>query len=253
MPARQTVSLSRVSVEIDSLERLVPGELDSEDTTGRETLELHLQRYEFAAGQVSKGRLMDIACGVGYGTRLLTDRCAELDEALGVDISESAVAHAQGRYANERTSYRRHDALTFLDEAGFDAIVSLETIEHLPNPEGFLANLVPMLRPGALLIASVPTTPSVDFNPHHLSDFTERSFRRLVASVGLEEVACLRQVQKVRVLSVLARSEARMADMRTNLPGYYMKHPGALGRRLLSTLRYGFANRYVTIAWRQAP
>ncbi len=40
-----------------------------------------------------------------------------------------------------------------------------------------------------------------------------------------------------------------MADLRSNLPGYYLRNPGALLRRIGSTLRFGFSNRYITIVW----
>jgi hypothetical protein len=58
-----------------------------------------------------------------------------------------------------------------------------------------------------------------------------------------------RQVQKVRIRSILSRSESRLPDLRQDLPRYYLSHPQALLRRLVSTLRYGFSNRYVTIVW----
>jgi hypothetical protein len=99
-------------------------------------------------------------------------------------------------------------------------------------------------------VASVPTTPSVDLNPHHRHDFTERSFRGLAAGHGLTEQGCLRQVQPVSVTSVLRRSEARMGDLRAGLPRYYASHPRALLRRIGATLRHGFSNRYLTVAWR---
>ena len=69
--------------------------------------------------------------------------------------------------------------MRFADPEGFDTIVTIETIEHLPNTVQFVSRIAGMLRPGGILIASVPTTPSVDGNPYHLHDFTERSFRRL--------------------------------------------------------------------------
>ena len=143
--------------------------------------------------------------------------------------------------------------MTFDAPEGFESIVSLETVEHVPDPEAFISRLIALLRPGGVLVASVPTTPSVDINPHHCHDFTERSFRRMVARHELVEVDFLRQVQQVRILSVLLRREARMADMRSNLLGYYLRHPDALVRRLGATLRYGPSNRYVTIAWQKGP
>jgi hypothetical protein len=88
-------------------------------------------------------------------------------------------------------------------------------------------------------------------NPHHLHDFTERSFRAAVSARGLREIDCLRQVQRVPLGAVLRRTEARMSDVRPNLPAWYLRHPRALLRRLVATLRRGFANHYVTIAWRK--
>ena len=46
------------------------------------------------------------------------------------------------------------------DADGFDTVVSLETIEHVPDPAGFVSRLVALLRPGGVFIGSVPTTPS---------------------------------------------------------------------------------------------
>ena len=122
-------------------------------------------------------------------------------------------------------------------------------MEHLEDPESFIARLVAMLRPAGVLVASVPTTPSIDINPHHRHDFTNASFRRLVGRHGLREIDSLRQVQRVELGAVLRRKEARLRDLRLNLPGYYAKHPGALLRRIVSTLRHGLANHYLTLAW----
>jgi SAM-dependent methyltransferase len=237
-------------VDPDSLERLVPDRVEPGNATGRETLDLHVARYRFAAGHVQGERLLDLACGVGYGTRLLADAAGAGTHALGVDVSGEAVAYATERYGREGVHYRVADAYAFEDPAGFDTIVSLETIEHLPDPERFVARLVGLLRPGGILVASVPTTPSVDANPHHLHDFTESSFRRLFTGHGLAEQDALRQVQPVPLGSLLRGEERRMKEVRTNLPGYYARHPGALLRRGLATLRYGFANHYLTAAWR---
>lgn len=234
----------------DSLERLVPDRLDAEDTTGQATLDLHLERYRFAAGLLRGGRVLDLACGVGYGSRLLADARSDV-QVLGVDLSETAVGYARERYAGDRVSFRCGDGVRFEDEQGFDTIVSLETVEHVPDPGALLQQLAGLLRPGGRLIASVPTTPSVDLNPHHRHDFSERSFRALLAqrAPGLSEVDALRQVQPVPLLSVLRRSEARMSDLRGNLLGYYLGHPAALLRRLIATLRFGFSNRYLTLVW----
>jgi len=234
----------------DTLERLVPDALDPGDATGLATLALHLERYRFAARLLPPGRVLDLACGVGYGTALLAERGDV--EVLGVDLSTSAIGHARARHAGPRREFRVADALAFEDARGFDAIVSLETIEHVGEPGRLIERLAALIRPGGVLVASVPTTPSVDLNPHHLHDFSERSFRRLIADRAprLREVECLRQVQAVSPLRVLTRGERRMRDRRPALARYYLRHPDALLRRVGATLRFGFTNRYLTVAWR---
>ena len=71
----------------DSLERLVPNAMDAADPAARETLSLHLDRYAFAARVAKPGRLLDLACGVGYGTQHLLAQNPALGPALGVDVS----------------------------------------------------------------------------------------------------------------------------------------------------------------------
>ncbi len=241
----------------DTLERLVPEALAPGDSTGLATLELHVARYRFAAGQLRPGRVLDLACGVGYGSAILAERSDV--EVLGVDLSEHAVASARRRYGSApgqvRLEFRVADALEFQDARGFDSIVSLETLEHVPDPGRLIERFAGLLRPGGTLIASVPTTPSTDLNPHHLHDFSARSFRRLVAdrAPGLHEIAAFAQIQPVSPIGVLLRSEPRLRDRRSSLPTYYLTHPGSLARRIAATLRFGFANHYLTLAWRKAP
>jgi SAM-dependent methyltransferase len=233
----------------DSLERLVPDRLAAPDATGLATLALHLARYEFAAKHLRPGRVLDLACGVGYGTKLLAERSG--GPVIGADLSPEAIAYARSRYAGPRIEFRVADAMAFADAAGFDSIVSLETVEHLPDPQRFLAHAISLLLPGGTFVASVPTTPTTDVNPHHRHDFSERSFRAAVAVHGLEEIDCLRQVQHARLGALLGRSEKRMSDLRPNLAAWYLRHPGALLRRIASTLRYGISTRYLTVAWRK--
>jgi len=234
----------------NSLERLIPNQVEPNEVTGQLTLALHRSRYEFAAAQCNPGRLLAIACGVGYGTPILYRGNNRNLQALGVDCSKDSIEYATGKYSMPGVHFLMADAMKFEDPDGFDTIVSLETIEHIPDPSGLIANLVQILRPGGVLIGSVPTTPTVAANPYHLHDFTEDSFRKLIEPYGLTEVACLRQIQPFNPITVLTRKERRLEDLRCNLGKYYWAHPLSFWKRICSTLQCGFSNRYITIAWR---
>src|SRR5262245_20709815 len=232
---------------MNTIERLIPDEVAENDTTGQKTLELHLARYRFAARHLRPGRLLDAACGVGYGTRLLADESDGITEALGIDISLETIQYAEKRFGASKVRFQQHDAMTFNDPSGFDSITSIETVEHVIDPAALIRHLAGLLLPQGVLIASVPTTLSTDVNPYHLHDFTEGSFRKMVGTHGLIEIATFRQIQPYSVLKMLRLVELRMDDMRKNLAKYYANHPRMFVKRLWTTLRYGFTNRYVTI------
>jgi SAM-dependent methyltransferase len=233
-----------------TLERLVPSALDPEDATGQETYQLHLQRYDFASRFVTSGRVLDCACGVGYGSHRLLDAGERSHRVTGVDIDQSAIAYARANFSDPRLDYVCADASQF-DAEPFDVIVSFETIEHVADPTALIANFVRLLAPGGLLIASVPVTPSVDVNPFHLHDFTPSSFRRMFLRHGLTEVDSLLQRQPYQPLKMLAGKETRLSDMRKNLVGYYAVHPKAALKRLYSTATDGYCNKYLTCVWRR--
>lgn len=235
----------------NSLERLVPDELAEGDITGNETYKLHVERYEFAARHLQGRRLLDVGCGVGYGTRLLAEHNNTSVEVLGLDISPETISYARQRYGGPHIEFRAGDAMTFEDSEGFDGIVALEIIEHLKKPEEFIKHLVSLLRPKGLLVVSTPTTPSTDFNPYHRQDFTPKSFRKLFADHGLKEIHCLNQVQHVSLGAVLRRKEARMQDLRRGMVRFYLHHPRAFLRRVTATMRYGLTNHYTTIVWQR--
>ena len=69
-----------------------------------------------------------------------------------------------------------------------------------------------LLKPGGMFIGSVPTTPTVDANPHHLHDFTEASFRQLLATHQVQEKASFQQTQSFNPITVLSRKESRLSD-----------------------------------------
>ena len=115
----------------------------------------HWHRYVFARAFAPGRRVLDAACGEGYGSAMLATAAVDV---LGLDIADAAVAHARQRYAqhaNLRFEQGDCTALTCAD-AQFDMIVSFETLEHVAAQEQLIAGFARTLAPGGLLIVSSP-------------------------------------------------------------------------------------------------
>ncbi len=129
-------------------ERFVPSEL------GELSME-HWHRYASCAGIVRGLKVLDVACGEGYGSSLLARSAASVS---GVDISVEAVAHAQAEYGGvQNLSFIRASAADLpFEDASFDAVISFETLEHLFEQDQMLAQIRRVLKPGGFLIISSP-------------------------------------------------------------------------------------------------
>ena len=236
------------SIDASSLERIVPDELRGGEVTGSETLRLHLERYRFARENLVPGTVLDMACGAGYGTVLLAEN-SRITSALGVDVSPAVVQYAAQRYGRERVSYVCSDALQFHPGRTFDNVISLETIEHVDDPRAFFTHLVSLLAPGGRLIGSVPVTPSVDANPHHKSNFSKKRFLTMGEEHSLKYLNSFNQLQPFSPIAIAFGKEVRAGNLRQNLASFYLRHPSHLVLRMWSTLRDGFANKYLTVVW----
>jgi 2-polyprenyl-3-methyl-5-hydroxy-6-metoxy-1,4-benzoquinol methylase len=228
---KKTTTLSGSS----SLERLIPDEIQQGESTGDATMKLHIERYEWAAAIVSADkdirRILDAACGVGYGSAILAT-CRSDVEVLGADIDAAAVTYARERYGPSGATYIQSDISKLKNESFFDAIISLETIEHVPNPIATINTFRELLGKRGLFILSVPVTPSVDVNPYHLTDFSVSSIRKILRAAKFEIVAELKQTQTFNPIKIVTKQESRLDDMRKNLILYYLKNPASCLNRV---------------------
>lgn len=234
-----------------TLERIYPLQMDEQLPADQATLDLHLQRYAFASRALRGQRVLDMACGCGYGSALLAEQHPD-KQIIGIDIDPEAIAYAQAHYQRPNLRYLCANAETFSDAEGFDSIVSLETIEHLPDPIRLVANYARLLAAGGGIIASVPTTPTLDGNPHHLHDFSPRSFFALFRRHDLRPQERFEQIQRWEFSGLFRKPKQQAARQHRSegvgnaVLAYYRSHPFYLLKRLLAILRYGPSNRYLT-------
>ena len=114
----------------------------------------HFHRYAVACELVRGMDVLDAACGEGYGSALLATAAHSV---TGVDLSETAVAHARTRYSAEGLRFMVADCLELpFEDDEFDCIVSFETLEHLEDHQALMAEFRRVLKPGGFLLISSP-------------------------------------------------------------------------------------------------
>ncbi len=233
----------------NTFERIYPKEF-SKSKFDQDILRYHLERYQFACKEMKGKRGLDFACGVGYGTKILADALGRNGMCIGVDIDRLAINYARRHYRNKKTKFVVSDLFSFRSRYLFDFIVSLETIEHLENPKKFAKLLTGLIKPGGILVCSVPVTPSVDANPYHRHDFSESGFIKMMEGVGFTLKRKMIQIQPYSPFEVFSKKRNfRLEDTRRNILKYYWNNPGRLLARIYSTVRFGFANRYLVSSW----
>jgi ubiquinone/menaquinone biosynthesis C-methylase UbiE len=184
-----------------------------------------LARYRYAAQLVTGKRVADIACGTGYGTQLLAKSGAR--SVHGMDLSEEAVKFCVENNITANVTYSVANAqdLTAIADGEFDLVVSFETIEHLPDVEAYLDEMVRILRPGGTFLVSTPDrriASVMDFflrrpaNKYHVREYTEHELLNLL-STRFQIKACYGQAFVPRWLvfwpvQFLVKSFCRILD-----------------------------------------
>jgi len=161
-------------------ERFVPG-------IAGEIAHEHLHRYAFARRWADGKRVLDVACGEGYGSALLSHAAAHV---VGVDIAEQAIARARESYVTRPNLRFEHGSATALPlgDASVDVVISFETIEHLAAPDQprMLAEIARVLTADGVLVLSAPNP--VEYsqarnyrNPFHLHEPPREELDALLA------------------------------------------------------------------------
>lgn len=147
----------------------------------------HVGRYQWGAAIVT-GRVLDIACGCGFGAKILA-ASPRVIEVLGVDYDPRAIQYAVENYQQNNLSYLVGNIATWLDESGqplgqFDCVSSFDTIEHLLHREIALMRIAENLSNDGMLLLSTPCGHSeTRLNPewsHHKIEYSFSDLKKLL-------------------------------------------------------------------------
>lgn len=144
----------------------------------------HLVVYEWIARRVAGLRVIDMASGEGYGADVLARQAASV---VGVEANPDAFAHARLRYRRANLRFERGMVEVYAEPC--DAIVFLQTIEHVQDPGAVLEHFATMLAPGGTVYVSTPNVLTLapkgaerSGNPWHVREYRPEEFRALCAA-----------------------------------------------------------------------
>jgi SAM-dependent methyltransferase len=164
----------------------------------------HLAVYEWIAARLRGARVLDMACGEGYGTATLA--AAGAQNVVGVDANPEAYEHARLRYRDPAMSFERGLVETWGEPGAFDAVTFLQTIEHVQDPVAVLTHFKALLVPAGTAFISTPNLLTLaprgaekSDNPWHIKEYRAHEFREICESVfGEVEVYGLYHARKLR-------------------------------------------------------
>jgi hypothetical protein len=176
----------------------------------------HLVVYDWIRRRVGGLRVVDMACGEGYGSDVLSRSAASV---VGVDANPDAHEHAKARYTRPGLRFERDMIQTFAEPC--DAVVFLQTIEHVEEPGELLehfkriSDVAYISTPNVLTLA--PKGAERSGNPWHVHEYRAQEFRELLGRhFAHVEILGLFHARMLRVHELAIR-HARWDDVHAKL------------------------------------
>ena len=189
----------------------------------------HLAVYGWIAERVHGRRVVDLACGEGYGSAVLGRTAASV---VGVDANPEAFEHARLRYTGGNVTFERDMIETWSGDV--DCVVLLQTIEHVQDPDAVLARLGELVGARGVVYVSTPNVLTLapageqrSGNPWHVREYRPGEYRAL----------CERHFARVELLGLSHARKLRLRQLAIECAGWDAVH-----RRL--RLTEGFYERF---------
>ena len=163
----------------------------------------HLAVYEWIGARVAGLRVLDMACGEAYGSEVLWRSAARV---VGVDANPEAHEHARLRYGRPDLEFERGIVESWGEPGSFDAVVFLQTIEHVQDPVAVLSHFRTLLTAGGVAYVSTPNVLTLappghvkSGNPWHIREYRAEEFAALChEAFGEVEMLGLFHARKLR-------------------------------------------------------
>jgi SAM-dependent methyltransferase len=169
----------------------------------------HLAVYQWIGARTLGQRVVDMACGEGYGSEVLSRGAASV---VGVDANPEAHEHARLRYVRQNLRFERDLVESFSEPC--DAVVFLQTIEHVRNPGEILEHFKAMFAPGGTVYVTTPNVLTLapagaerSDNPWHVHEYRAHEFREL----------CERHFPRVELLGLFHARKLRAHELALKL------------------------------------
>ena len=197
----------------------------------------HHCRYRFALEILRSAQattVLDAACGVGYGSKFLGESAIKV---VAVDRDTSALDIARAKFSDPNVCFVQDDCekLANISNGSFDAVVSFETLEHLPHPDRFLSRCFQSLQSGGTLIISTPNGNLREGDAKAEWEFHEKEYS------AIEFVSLLEQAgfSEIRLWGQKYTEIGRLRDqVRAELNRIHSNPFFRLGRMLQRVLRH---------------
>jgi SAM-dependent methyltransferase len=187
----------------------------------------HLVVYQWIARRTAGQRVVDLACGEGYGSDVLAAGGAR--SVVGVDANPEAHEHARLRYVRPNLRFARDLVETFSEPC--DAVVFLQTIEHVQNPDAILEHCKSLVGPEGVVYVTTPNVLTLapegaekSGNPWHVKEYRPEEFRSLCdAHFSSVELLGLFHARKLRLHQLAIENagwDAVHAKLRITKPFY---------------------------------
>ena len=165
----------------------------------------HLVVYRWIASRIGGRRVVDLACGEGYGSAELARTAASV---VGVDANPDAFEHARLKYTGPKLSFERN--MIELWDGDVDCVVFLQTIEHVQDPDAVLARIRDLVGPRGVAYVSTPNVLTLapegkerSGNPWHIKEYRAEVFRAVCERhFGSVELLGLFHARKLRAHQV---------------------------------------------------